>query len=187
LKDLAQRLLLLTAQQQAAFGALCCDRHLPQYVEFSKEQLWGDPSPFRRALDLAWLKAVDEEIEGGILETLLDQCVEATPDSDDFPAVESVSCAQDAAIMVCHLVKFLETGGSQSIVDVSSRARDLTDAKVQIVRRFDAFDPEIEARIASDPLMVAEIHKQTIDLESVERSTRPQDLVRLRRFSSRLP
>ncbi len=177
---LKKRLVPLTAQQQIAFGALCCQRHLPEFIAFRAEQGWGDLDPFSRALDLAWLQVSVDRVEREDVENLLKQCEAETPDADDFPNVESIGCAQDAAIMVCHLVEFLGTGDPSSVLDIASRARDLIDAKVQILREFNAFDPMIEHQIASDPLMVSEICKQKGDLESVERSTDPRDVVRLR-------
>src|SRR5262249_48629207 len=124
LDDLERQLRRLSAQAQMAFGAMCCDRHFPEYLRFSKEQRWGDPNTLRVAIDLTWMIASDhKKVNHSELSSLLKQCIEATPDSDDFPTVVS-DYAQDVAAMVCHLLKFLEERNITSIVEVASKARD---------------------------------------------------------------
>jgi uncharacterized protein YjaG (DUF416 family) len=180
LKDLEQQLPLLSPQQQMTFGTMCCERHFSEYLRFSAEQDWGDPNALRLAIDLAWTIVLDDKkVNQDELKTLLEQCIEATPDSDDFPTVVS-DYAQDAAIMICHLVKFLEERNPGSVVQIASRARDLVDARIQLERKFNPADPELEMKIASDQAMVSEIATQKSDLRKVSNIKESRELARLR-------
>jgi uncharacterized protein YjaG (DUF416 family) len=183
LNNLEQKLKLLSAQQQMAFGAMCCERHLPEYLRFSAEQDWGDPDALRLAIDSAWTMVVDDKkMNQQELKGLLEKCIAATPDSDEFPTVIS-DYAQDVAIMVCLLLQFLENCNPVAIVQVASRARDLIDAKVQVESKLEPTDPKLEEKIASGELMVSEIAKQKSDLEMVSNAKEPLELARLRKLA----
>ena len=39
---------------QRVFGALCCERMLPNYRAFQNQAKWGDYRPLLRALDTVW-------------------------------------------------------------------------------------------------------------------------------------
>ncbi len=177
---LNEQLATLTPLQQLTFGALCCERHLPEYKRFSADQNWGDVHVLDQSIDLAWsFIRGDQTADPKALEGLLAQCIEATPDSDDFPSAVS-DYAQDSAIMVCHLVQFIAEGKVSSIVHLASRARDLIDAKVQIEHKLEPSDPDLEVKIANAPEMVAEISSLKNDLKAVSTSNKPQELLQLR-------
>lgn len=180
LNDLEQQLTVLSPKQQLTFGAICCERHFPEYLRFSIDQHWGDPNALRLAIDLVWKEVSDDKPTNlEELKALLERCIEATPDSDDFPRAVS-DYAQDAAIMVCHLINFLEERNPSSVVQIASRARDLIDAKVQFERKFDPADPELEVKIANDQAMVSEIATQKSDLRKVSNVNDLRELARLR-------
>ena len=167
LKSLEAELVNLSHSQQLAFGALCCERHLPDYLRFNVATNWGDANVLKKAIKLAWrIVASEQRIDRNDLSTLLTSCVEATPDSDDFPLTVS-DYAQDSATMVCLLIRYIEDGKSSSIVQIAARARDLIDARVQIERQLRPSDPDLEVKIASDPQMIAELSAQSSDLKTV--------------------
>ncbi len=181
LNGLDQELAPLSRAQQLAFGALCCERHLPDYLRFSVNVSWGDPDVLKKAINLAWSVVAGEHgMTRNDLEALLASCVEATPDSDDFPLGVS-DYAQDAAIMVCHLIQFIEDGKTSSVVQIASKARDLIDARVQIDRKLKPNDPELEVKIANDPEMVAEFSALGHDLEKVRDVDQLQAIIQSRR------
>jgi uncharacterized protein YjaG (DUF416 family) len=167
LNGLERQLLTLSHTQQLAFGTMCCDRHLADYLRFSADLKWGDPDALKRAINLAWATVADGQVTTRVdLDALLANCVDATPDSDDFPRGMS-DYAQDAAIMVCHLIEFLKDGKIRSIVQIASKARDLIDARVQIKLQLKPIDPDLEVKIASDPEIVVELSALDDDLKLV--------------------
>src|SRR5580704_15881052 len=138
---LSQQLDVLSFQKQLAFGAICCERHQSDYLAFKTQEHFGNSEALRRGIDAAWARILDEPIsDEQPLTLMLAECVGATPDAGDFETV-LVDYAQDAAIMVCHLIKFMETKDTQSIVSLASKARDLVDAKVQFTEQLDPADP----------------------------------------------
>ena len=180
LDDLEQQLVIFSPIQQLAFGAICSERHFPEYLRFSTEQHWGNPDVLKRAIDVAWAVAAGEgEFDREQAQVLLAQCVDATPDSDDFPNVMS-DYAQDAAIMVCHLVQFLGERSPRSLVLLASRARDLIDAKIQFDNKLNPADPELEMKIATDQAMVSEINIQREFLKAIASTKDPHELALLR-------
>jgi len=179
LNSLHQQLEVMPPEKQLAFGAFCCESHLPDYLGFSMEEHWGNPDLFREAIDISWAAIAGEHEEDAKLQALLAKCVDATPDADDFETV-LVDFAQDAAIMICHLIKFMESKDPQSIVSAASRARDLVDAKIQFTHQLDPTDPALESKIANDPMMQTELSRQDAALQEILQAGSSSDLAQLR-------
>ena len=83
----------------------------------------------------------------------------AIPHSDQF-STPSADYAQNLAIMVAHVVEFMIKNDVKYVVMTATLARDLIDAKVQIIEDLDASDPQLEQRIGEHPLMQAELESQ---------------------------
>ncbi|MBS1813670.1 MAG: DUF416 family protein [Acidobacteria bacterium] len=146
----------LSDSQRIVFGRLVCERYLPEYRSFSVQYGWGEPELLEEAVRFAESQRTERTGDRSQAEELLEKCVEATPDADDFDTV-LVDYAQDAAIMVCHLIQYFLEWDVKSIASIASKARDLVDAKVQFEEKLNPSDPELEFRIASSPLMQAEL------------------------------
>jgi uncharacterized protein YjaG (DUF416 family) len=179
LNDLEQQLSTMAPQQQLAFGAVCTERHFPDYLTFSAMVRWGNPEPLRRAINEAWASSAGEaRLDAGTLDKLLTECEQAAPDTEDFSTLE-VSYALDVAIMACYLVEFLRRPDPHFIVQLTSHARDLVDAKVQNAADFTPTKDDLEVAIMNHPLMREEIANLRKTLDLVRRTGR-SDLAKLR-------
>ena len=75
LNDLEQQLATMAPEQQLVFGAICSERHFPDYLTFSAMVRWGNPEPLRRAINEAWASSAGESrLDAGTLDKLLTEC-----------------------------------------------------------------------------------------------------------------
>jgi uncharacterized protein YjaG (DUF416 family) len=159
LDGLGEKIRKLSTCHQLAFAASICERYFPNYLSFYRDEHWGDPVPLREALDMAWAVSLEQRalpMQG--LEELLARCTRAIPDTENFLSA-SVSYALDVGCMAAHLVEFMANCERKAIVQIAALARDSIDAKVQEIEGLNAGRAEIEARIASHPLMISEIRR----------------------------
>jgi Protein of unknown function (DUF416) len=155
------------------------ERHFPDYPTLSAMVKWGDPEPLRRAINEAWASSAGEaRLNVGALDKLLTECEQAAPDTADFFTPE-VSYALDVAIMACHLVEFLRRPDPHFILQLTSLARDLVDAKVQNAADFRLTNDDVEMAIMNHQLMREEIANLRTMLDLVRRTSRG-DLAKLR-------
>jgi uncharacterized protein YjaG (DUF416 family) len=179
LNDLEQQLAIMAPDQQLAFGAICSERHFPDYLTFSAMVKWGDPEPLRRAINEAWASSVGEApLDLGTLDKLLTKCEQAAPDTEDF-TIPEVSYALDAAVMACYLVEFLRRPDPHFILQLTSQALDLVDAKVQNADDLRPTKDGLEVAIMNHPWMHEEIANLRSTLDLVRRTGR-SDLAKLR-------
>ena len=158
LDSLGKALEQLSPACQLAFAVACCERHFDDYSVFYREQHWGNPEILREAIDTAWAVIMGTN-PGQPATDLLARCMSAIPHSDQF-STPSADYAQNAAIMVAHVVEFMLKSDVKYVVMTASLARDLVDARVQIAEDMDASDPHLEQKIAEHPLMQAELECQ---------------------------
>jgi uncharacterized protein len=81
--DLKAELEPLGGRQRMAFAACCCERVLPAYENFSREEGWGDPRPLRDALERVWASANGKHLEAKEAQPLVSLCAEQVPHLDD--------------------------------------------------------------------------------------------------------
>ncbi len=148
---------------QLAYGLACCERHFQQHVAFHQEEQWGNPAVLRQAIDTGWELATGEQIVP-VAQELLAECMSSIPHSDQF-STPSADYAQNAAIMVAHVVEFMIRNDVKYIVMTATLARDLVDARVQITENLDPSDSRLEWKIADHPLMQAELRCQIETLD----------------------
>lgn len=86
----------LSRFQQAAFFAVCGDRLMPMYTDFSRKSGWGDHAYLLHVIDEVWRHLRNGE---SMDTSTLKRIEEITPHGDDFDAPES-TFAQDAAICI---------------------------------------------------------------------------------------
>lgn len=168
LDGLEEKLRALPAHCQLAFGASICERHFQDYIDFSRDEEWGDGDSLREALNLAWTVAVEESaLPMTGLDGLLAKCMSAIPDTEDFQTA-SVSDALDVGIMVVLSLEFMRNCDPREIVQVAAQARDLIDAKVRGIEDAIGYGPDSESKIASHPWMVSEIRALKSSLATLE-------------------
>ena len=84
--SLEKELEKLSPLHRIAFTASGCERLLPNYNAFSREENWGDPSILRKALDEVWQILRGKPIDVEALSQLIIDCYsdDMVPHSEDF-------------------------------------------------------------------------------------------------------
>jgi len=159
----AQALISLSAQQQLAFALSCSERLYPNYLAFKRETGWGNPSALRKALDIAWASLDRAAPSATTIAIAREQVLAAEPETEDFDTV-LVSAALDAAVSADLILRFLEEGKPERVVEIASLCRDTVDMFVQDYECLAPTDPNLEDRILYHRLMQAELQRQHDDL-----------------------
>ena len=167
---LKERLIKLDSKRQIAFGAICCERLLPNYLAFQKDAGWGDINPIRKALDLVWFYLNGETRNIQEIKDLTDSCESVAPSSDDFESLY-VTSAQDACFAVCCLLDYLLENDVGKIVQVATYATDSVDLYVQEIENMAPNDPELEQKILTHQLMQKELTQQEENLKAIEQAS----------------
>lgn len=168
------KLQLLSHSKHLAFGASCCERSIPNYRAFSREEHWGDPQILKQALDLVWRHVASENPAELKLALQLNlKALEAvTPDTENFKS-PLTSAALDAASSIAEALACALDGTLDHVLTISSLSRDTIDLYLQRKNDVNYADPEFESNIAHDPLMFAELAKQQLDLHTLEAAHNP--------------
>lgn len=165
--QLQQRLNRLLPNLQLAFGALVCERLLPNYQHFQRESEWGDWAPLRESMDTTWMVLSGRTVKPEDISRLSARCEMVAPDSEDFNQL-TVASAQDACCAVCCLLNFILQPDVEQVVQVATYAVDTIDLYVQEVSNMDPADPALEEKILSHPLMRQELEFQDEVLQALE-------------------
>lgn len=161
------RLTKLDSQKQLVFGALCCERLLPNYEAFQLETGWGNYCTIRNALNFVWETLNSDTINPREVKYVLDSCEALVPHSDNFTSIY-VTSAQDACFAVCSLLDFITADNVDRIVDVVTLAIESVDLFVQETEGMDPNDSELEQKILCHSLMQRELAQQDRELRAVE-------------------
>ncbi|WP_437631744.1 DUF416 family protein [Sorangium sp. So ce854] len=163
-----------------AFGLGCCERLYPNYLAFKRETGWGEPDVLRNGLDLAWGVLEGFGPSHDSVNFARQEAQRAEPETEDFDTI-LVSPALDAAAAVCLVLKFIEEGGVEKIVEIASLCTDTVDMFVQAQDGLDPNDPKLEERILIHRLMQRELERQHDDVLALRSfSGRPTEVARLR-------
>ena len=167
---LKKRLTTLVSKQQLAFGSVCCERLLPNYIMFQKDTGWGDIVPVRKGLDFVWASLKGESASAQEIKTLIASCESAAPDSENFESLY-VTSAQDACFSVCCLLEYLYESDIDEIVQIAEYATDSVDLYVQEIENMVSNDPKLELKILTHHLMQRELAEQEENLKAIEQAT----------------
>ena len=165
--SLREKLIKLDANQQLAFGAICCERLLPNYKAFQQDVGWGDFLPVRKALDFLWTVLKGGSTTPEEIKSITAYCEAVVPDSEDFES-PYVSLAQDGCFAVCSLLDYLLENDVDRVVQAATYATDSVDFYVQEIESMAPNDPELEQKILSHNLMQRELAQQEENLKAVE-------------------
>lgn len=168
--SLRTRLIKLDSALQLAFGAVCCERLLPNYIAFQSDTGWGDVAPIRKALDFVWLSLESKSLDTQAVKSITESCESVAPDSEDFESLY-VSSAQDACFAVCGLLDYLLENDVDKIVQAATYATDSVDLYVQEIENMAPNDPELEQKILNHRLMQRELAQQEKNLADIEQAT----------------
>lgn len=166
---LMERLIRLDNKRQLAFGAVCCERLLPNYLAFQKNAGWGNIDPIRKALDYVWWSLSNQPPSSQEIKNMIASCESAAPDSEDFDSLY-VTSAQDVCFAVCGLLDYLLEGDVGKVVQAATYATDSVDLYVQEIENMAPDDPQLERRILTHRLMQRELAQQEQDLKAIEQA-----------------
>lgn len=164
---LKDRLIKLDSKRQLAFGAVCCERLLPNYLAFQKDAGWGNFDLVRKALDCVWASLNGRTPSSQEIKEITTSCESAAPDSEDFDSLY-VTSAQDACFAVCSLLDYLLESDVLKVVQVATYATDSVDLYVQEIESMAPNDPQLEQKILMHRLMQRELAQEEADLKTIE-------------------
>ncbi|MDF5725293.1 MAG: DUF416 family protein [Rhizonema sp. PD37] len=162
----------LPTLHRIAFAASCCERLLPNYNAFSRQENWGDPSVLRIALDEVWQILQAKPVDAALIRKLIEDCEGVIPDSDDFGGLSDME-AQEAAIAICNTLEACLDPTPQQIIKVANCVTDSIDAFLD--ESFNVSESKVELKklveaIASHPMAVREMAKQSEDLQRLKQA-----------------
>ena len=164
---LMDRLSAFDFNRKLAFGVLCCERLLPNYLAFQQESGWGSVTSVREALDCATAFLCGQKPSVETIQKASAACDSWAPSSDDFSSVR-VTSAQDACFAVCSLLDFLLEEDASKVAQAATYATDSVDLYVQEIEEMSPVDPLLEQKILMHPLMQRELRQQEDDLTAIE-------------------
>jgi uncharacterized protein len=159
----------LDSRRRAAFAASCCERVLPAYEAFSREEKWGDPEPLRVAVARVWASVLGTPLEVAEAEELSRLCEHQVHHLDEPFGSLFTAPAQDAAIAVVGTVECAVNGAVATAAGVAEHALEAFEAYVDATEgEGSIFDQEL---IDSSPVYQAELGSQRKDLSLLNKSS----------------
>ena len=165
--------------------ACCCERMLPNYERFQREESYGDATVLRSGLDVVW-----EWVAANVVpldpEKVASACEEQAPFTGEHASVYT-SAGLDASAALAVTLRALTRAPVESAIAVASYATDTADLFVQSTEDIDPTSFDFEDVMAAHPLMQSEIELQWESLQLLERCTdRAATLTELRAHSPSL-
>jgi len=165
-ESLEKELEQLPALHRIAFAASGCERLLPNYNAFSREENWGDPLILRKALDEVWEILRGKPIDVEAIEQLRIDCYsdDIVPHSEDFSGY--VGQAQEACSAIYHTLNACINPTTKTII----KAAKYLAAAIELFQDWDVDmdEPEYIETIARHPFAIREMAKQNEDLQRLK-------------------
>jgi uncharacterized protein YjaG (DUF416 family) len=157
----------LGERQRVAFAACCCERVLPAYEAFSRDESWGDARPLREALERIWGAATGEPLQQEQAGELAGRCEEQIHHLDEPFASIFTAPAQDAAIAVVRGLDCAVKGDTESAIGAADLALEAFEAYVDATEgEGSVYD---DAVITSSVVYREELRRRREDLETLAR------------------
>jgi uncharacterized protein YjaG (DUF416 family) len=119
----------LTTERAVDFALNICSRLLPEYIDFSHRNNWGDPEPIKDAISFCKQNKTFQTIEIDKAKELHKAVESVIPDMDDFGGYDS-SYALNASCAVLELLEFILDGNKSHILNISTYMTDTVDFKI---------------------------------------------------------
>ncbi|MBE9122190.1 DUF416 family protein [Tychonema sp. LEGE 07199] len=158
-----------------AFAASCCERLLPNYSAFAREEGWGDFTILRTALDEVWQILQGKPLNVTEISQLIKNCIDAVPDADDVSQSSYCPEAQHAASAIGITLELCLEPTPQDAIAV---ARAVKETLFEFLDRIEeSKDPkgwqekpyaELTKEIDNHPFSVREMAKQREDLQRLK-------------------
>lgn len=165
---LRQQLEGLDPTWRAAFAAACAERLLPTYRSFHQETGQGDPVALAQALNVLWTSLAGAPIGEDELRQHAAAADALIPSDDDW--TELTPYAENAVTAVVYALNCRLTGDVAPATWSALQAYEALDEFV-VNRDLDLNTPGAEARILGDPLIQAELARQSRDLADLAASS----------------
>jgi uncharacterized protein YjaG (DUF416 family) len=161
LQPLAESLETLSACARSAFAAACAERLAPCYAAVTLRDKRGDPEMLEAALHDLWQNLKDGEPAQARLQQHVDLCEEFLKTEQD---IEGWLYAEDAVASTSYAIESWLTGKARDAALAAKRGIDLVETHLIECFDLDISEQEDRARIDTDPLTQAELHRQQRDL-----------------------
>jgi len=165
--SLVARLARLPSKLRVVFAALCAERQLPNYIQFSERSGLGDPHFLKEALVSIWQDIQGRPLAKAELETMLERCMALIPTGEE-DTEEETAYAEDAAASVAFTLRARLTDDPQEAAWAARRAYTALDHVITDEIDQTIIGPDYERSIASHPLVQAELQRQHADLEELQ-------------------
>jgi len=173
--DLVARLATLPSKLRVAFAALCAERQLPNYVQFSERSGWGNPGVLKEALESIWQDIQGQPLSKAQLETILERCEPLIPTGEE-DTKEETAYAEDAATSIAYAIEARLTDDPQKAAWAARRAYTAVDHFIMSQIDSMIVTREHQRFILSHPLVQAELRRQQADLKDLELASAEKSL-----------
>ena len=163
-RSLKRDLESLNTVKQAAFGASCCDRLLPNYRLYQADESTGSIIPLLAATSRIWDWIQGAPVTRKEIKALSDDCMRVAPDIDESKSVYSVYALFSCGA-ICAVLDFIKSQRVSSIVIAAGNVTDSIDNFVQVIEKMAKDSDQREQLILSHPLMQKELRSQRDSLE----------------------
>ncbi|NBB18626.1 DUF416 family protein [Runella sp. CRIBMP] len=111
------------------FALNICNRLLPDYVDFSKNNEWGEPDKLLRAINFCEKNKLTLETDEDEVIDLKEELESVTPDTDDFGDWDG-SYALNSVTAILELLEYYLDKDKAHILNISSSITDTIDFKL---------------------------------------------------------
>lgn len=164
---LIAQLAKLPNELRVAFAALCAERQLPSYAWFCANLGSGSPLLLRETLDSIWVDLRGTTRGDNGFDSTLRQCVALISD-EEVCSEENAAYAEDAVASVAYTIRARLTGDPQEAAWAARRAYEAVDRFVVSQLSSAIVERDLEGRVASHPLVQAELQRQQADLQDLQ-------------------
>jgi uncharacterized protein YjaG (DUF416 family) len=163
--DLLARLARLPSKLRVVFAALCAERQLPNYIQFSERSGWGNPNVLKEALESIWEDVQGQPLTKAELETILERCMTLIPTEDTEGETAN---AEDAAASVAYTIRARLTDDPQEAAWVAQCAYNAVWYFLMRQIESTSIEPEHVRFVRSHPLVQAELRRQQADIQELQ-------------------
>ena len=140
---------------------MTCERLYPNYVYFSDNFNFGEPSALKDANDFLYDCMFEDNPDKMLVDKLIKKVEKNTPNTDDFQT-HFVSSALDTCTSICDSLEFVLDKSFSHIEYISSYATDSVHMYIQEKESLDFnADKNFQQKIDTHPFMQREINIQT--------------------------
>ncbi len=144
----------LAFDRKLQFAIQICERLFPDYVNFQKQNEFGNPSLLRKGIDFGHENLSLENVGKDEITSLISQIEAVTPDADDFGEIDG-SLALNAACSILDMLNFILSSNEEYIFNVANYMYDSVDFIVA-----DKYPNLNEEEIQNHPLIIEEVRWQ---------------------------